>query len=155
MKKRGHLVSALHPGHVSVFVSSVSTIILWKDLVLPILWLRRQVQRFKRTLQPLRSRAGIWARRSVTPKLVSFAPRSTAPNMASGLRWGYGEESQYHSQKQGNWRGGKHVSGPGNDKLVRGEVARVYTNFLNIWSLGLAMPIWAAEVMRPVPAPQG
>lgn len=84
-------MSALPPRHLSVIMSSSSTITLWKDLVWPILWLRRQVQRFEITRaapewQSRDSSQALW-----TPDLV----------MASGLTLGHEEESQYHSQKQG------------------------------------------------------
>lgn len=106
-------MSALHPGHVSVFVSSVSTIILWKDLVLPILWLRRQVQRFEITRaapewQSRDSSQALW-----TPDLVPFTPHSAASNVASGLTLGHEEESLYHSQKQGRCWGESTGAGTG------------------------------------------
>lgn len=94
-------MSALPPRHLSVIMSSISTITLWKDLVLPILWLRRQVQRFEITRaapewQSRDSSQALW-----TPDLVPFAPHSAASNVASGLTLGHEEESQYQSQKQG------------------------------------------------------
>lgn len=84
-------MSALPPRHLSVIMSSISTITLWKDLVWPILWLRRQVQRFEITRaapewQSRDSSQALW-----TPDLV----------VASGLTLRHEEESLYHSQKQG------------------------------------------------------
>lgn len=113
MKKREHLVSALPPRHLSVIMSSISTITLWKDLVWPILWLRRQVQRFEITRaapewQSRDSSQALW-----TPDLVPFAPHSAASNVASGLTLGHEEESQYHSQKQGRCWGESTGAGTG------------------------------------------
>lgn len=106
-------MSALPPRHLSVIMSSISTITLWKDLVLPILWLRRQVQRFEITRaapewQSRDSSQALW-----TPNLVPFAPHFAASNMASGLSLGHEEESQYHSQEQGHCWGESMRAGTG------------------------------------------